>query len=512
MGHAVVTTCHDQRCLGVERAPESIRFGIALCYPSSRYRHLRSCHRWPSPWRRGHTGRVSATTQHQDVGIFGAGAAGLTAAYFSASQGARVCLYEKTNESGKKIQISGGTRCNILPGNVVLEEDFFCDAKPGCVRSIFGQWSLEECRHWLENEIGIEMTVEKETNKVFPVSNSGAEVRDRLLQSCLDTNNVTLQYSHDLESITWDEASCMWLCRFSGSNDTVSHSRVIMATGGKSFPNLGTTGTGYAILESLGHTVSSTYPALTPLKGILPASEELSGVSLTSVDLSVKPTLGDAALDNAPKGTATANKKKKKKKIKALHSKRHGFLFTHRGFSGPSVLDLSHVYTMAASRGQRNLPDFRVAWDLELTSSRLQDALSDPGQFGLTGKSHVTSLLRRSNIPLRLCKALCKESGIPDDRIIAELKKEERIKLLTNVTEYPLQVTGDEGYPKAEVTGGGVPLSELNCTTMESTIMPNLFICGELCDIHGRIGGFNFLFAWNSGRLAGIHAALSLQK
>lgn len=511
MGYAVVP-CHDPQCLGVEQTSDLIRFRIAWCNPSSRCRHRwwGVGHRWPSPRRRGRTCTVRATTQHQDVGIFGAGAAGLTAAYFSASQGAHVCLYEKTNESGKKIQISGGTRCNILPGNVVLEEDFFCDAKPGCVRSIFGQWSLEECRHWLENDIGIEMTVEKETNKVFPVSNSGAEVRDRLLQSCLDTNNVTLRYSHDLESITWDEGSCMWLCRFSGSNDTVSYSRVIMATGGKSFPNLGTTGTGYDILESLGHTISSTYPALTPLKGTLPASEELSGVSLTSVDISVRDA---AAVDDTQQVTTnTKKKRRKKKKTKALHSKRHGFLFTHRGFSGPSVLDLSHMYTMAASRGQRNIPDFRVAWDLELTSSRLQDALSDPGQFGLSGKSHVTSLLRRSNIPLRLCKALCKESGIPDDRIIAELKKEERIKLLTNVTEYPLQVTGDEGYPKAEVTGGGVPLSELNCTTMESTIMPNLFICGELCDIHGRIGGFNFLFAWCSGRLAGIHAASSLQK
>lgn len=498
-------TCNDPQFFSrVERASGSVRSQVVP--HSIRCRHLgcESSLGWSSPWgRRGHTGRVGATPQHQDVGIFGAGAAGLTAAFFSASQGARVCLYEKTNESGKKIQISGGTRCNILPGNLVLEEDFFCDAKPGCVRSIFGQWSLEECKDWLENDVGIRMTVEKETNKVFPVSNSGAEVRDRLLQSCLDTNNVTVRYSHDLQSITWNEASSAWLCRFSHSDDIVSHSQVIMATGGKSFPNLGTTGTGYHVLESLGHTISTTYPALTPLKGILPASEELSGVSLSSVDVSVEPTLEDAQ---------TSSKKKKKKKKKALHSKRHGFLFTHRGFSGPSILDVSHMYTMAAYRGDASIPHVRVAWDLELTSSKLQSALSDPGQFGLTGKSNVTSLLRKSNIPLRLCKALCKESGIPYDRILAELKKEERMKLLTNVTEYPLQVTGDEGYPKAEVTGGGVPLSELNCTTMESTIMPNLYVCGELCDIHGRIGGFNFLFAWFSGRLAGLHAASLLQK
>lgn len=136
--------------------------------------------------------------------------------------------------------------------------------------------------------------------------------------------------------------------------------------------------------------------------------------------------------------------------------------------------------------------------------------LQQPSDFGLSSKHKLSVALNRAGIPARLSKALCAESNIPEDRILAELRKEERISIIRNLTAYKLHITGHEGFPKAEVTAGGVPLSEIDCGSMESRIHPGLYVIGELLDVFGRIGGFNFLLAWSTGRLAGKSAAQSL--
>lgn len=435
---------------------------------------------------------IPLDTSHHHIGIFGAGAAGLTAAYFAAKKGLHVNLYEKTSESGNKIRISGGSRCNILPGSVSIENDFFSESKIGCLRAIFGQWDLEECRKWIENDIGIALKYEDDTDKVFPASNSGREVRDRLLQQCLNTGNVKISYSKDICTVTKIEidSSLKYRCEFSDGTHAI-HERIVLATGGLSFPLLGTSGAGYSILSGcLNHTLRPPYPALTPLKGIIPGHEyELSGVSLSSVDLSVsiKPVLKE----QKPTG-------KKKRKTKQIHAERKDILFTHRGYSGPSILDLSHYYTMAEQRDSLQLPEYSISWNASMSEEAWTAALQSHS------KMKAPSLLRRvANIPARLAKALCDECGISDDKILAELRKEEKSALVQRLVKYRIQIHGHEGYAKAEVTGGGIPLEEIDCSTMESRLNKNVYIIGELCDIHGRIGGFNFLFAWYSGRLAG---------
>ena len=447
-----------------------------------------------------------------DVGIAGGGAAGLTAAYFAAKQGVNVCIIEKMEECGKKILISGGTRCNILPHAFDLSDFETTMPKTGQnkqgLKSVLSRWSLEECKYWLENDIGIEIELDENTSKYFPASNSAKEVRNKLLQACLECN-ATMLYGCDLQRIEpisiKDGASIGWRCSFKDKSvDDVLCKKLIMATGGRSFPSLGTVGDGYEMLKVVGHSTcpADPYPALTPLLGRAPGNEELSGISLTDVNLSVR-------LKEQEQTGGSPEKKKKKKKARIESSKRHDFLITHRGFSGPSVMDMSHHLVMAMDQGL-DVPDLEVSWIQSKDEKTWERMLQQPSDVGLSSRQKLSGALNRAGIPARLSKALCAESNIPEDRILAELRKEERISIIRNLTAYKLCITGHEGFPKAEVTAGGVPLSEIDCGSMESRIHPGLYVIGELLDVFGRIGGFNFLLAWSTGRLAGKSAAESL--
>jgi predicted Rossmann fold flavoprotein len=174
-----------------------------------------------------------------------------------------------------------------------------------------------------------------------------------------------------------------------------------------------------------------------------------------------------------------------------------GFLFTHRGYSGPAVLDVSHHAVLSARAGghqpilARWTPDDAERWDEVLRSS---------------ASGTVAPLLRRA-LPTRLADRLLEEAGIDPDRALSQLRRDERLRLVELLTRYPLPWTGDEGYRKAEVTGGGVALGQVNPRTLESRVAPGLFLCGEILDAFGPIGGYNFAWAWATGRAAGSGAA-----
>lgn len=431
-----------------------------------------------------------------DVAVVGGGAAGLTAAFFAATQGARVTVLERNADPGRKITISGGTRCNVLPEACDVASDFYTESSLSALRSIFSKWSLEECRQWLSDPgagIGIPLTLEADTKKIFPASNSAHEVRDKLVAACL-RQGVDIIRSTELLDLRQSEGQgCpRWecCCQEAGTRGGLSlrASRVVLATGGMSFPNLGSTGVGFEVLKRLGHTLYAPYPALTPLLGQHPSGGQgqLPGISLYDAQLTV-------VNDN--------QEKKSRNSQKGRRAHRSAVLLTHRGFSGPAVLDLSHHYAMAEGRGLP-LPKFVVSWTKEMDKDGWSRVLS--GDSG--GASLVINVLKRSGLPARLADALCSEADVPSSRKLSELRKEERHRLVEALSSCALHVTGHEGYLKAEVTGGGISLSELNCDTMESRRTPRLYVCGELCDVHGRIGGFNFFWAWCSGRLAGLSA------
>lgn len=398
--------------------------------------------------------------------VVGAGAAGLVAAIFAARGGSAVLVLERTSEGGKKILISGGGRCNILPSQLAADR-FVTDSAPHLMRGMLRSWPLVEQRAFFEHDLDIPLALEDETGKLFPSSNRARDVRDGLVQHARASN---VQFRFDTSLTALERADDQWIVHT--TRGPMAAARVIVATGGLSVPATGSDGTGLRLVESLGHRVQPVYPALTPLVANPPAHAALSGVSL---HVRLRARAGQVPV----------------KPAKVVESS-GGFLFTHRGYSGPSVLDVSHIATRD--------PDatIRAQWS-SLTANDWQELFARSG--ALVGN------VMAMHVPQRLAAHLMRECGVPADRRASELRRSERVALLDALTSYRLPWTADEGFKKAEVTGGGVALDEVDPKTLESRKHPGLFLCGELLDAFGPIGGHNFAWAWATGRAAGRGAA-----
>jgi predicted Rossmann fold flavoprotein len=401
------------------------------------------------------------------VGVIGAGAAGILAAIFAATDGADTLLLERTADGGRKILISGGGRCNILPARVD-ERRFVTDSSPHSLRNILRSWPLAEQIAFFERELGQPLVEEVESAKLFPASNRARDVRDGLLALAARRGARFVPSTTVTDLVPGDRG---WRVLSAGA-EPLEVDAVVVATGGLSVPKTGSDGTGLAILERLGHVMHPTYPALTPITDAGGGFASLAGVSL--------PVTVTARSDGRH---ATAS---------------GGFLFTHHGYSGPAVLDVSHVLTRAAG-DQRGSARLLVRWS----------ALDDDGWGAALrpeGTRTVGGVLRRE-LPERLADALAAAAGVAPGTSLAQLRREERARLIETLTRGELPWTGDEGYRKAEVTGGGISLAEVDPRTLESRRTPGLHICGEALDAFGPIGGYNFLWAWATGRAAGRAAA-----
>ncbi len=410
------------------------------------------------------------TTPRRRLVVIGAGAAGTMAAIFAAAGGAETVLLERTKDAGRKILVSGGGRCNVLP--MQLDETrFVTDSSVNTLRRIVRSWPLAEQRAFFENELGIPLVDEPESLKTFPASHRARDVRDGLLALAV-RNGVTLRMETRVRDVVPVDQS--WRIDLH-DGESITADAVILACGGLSVPNTGSDGAGLDITRALGHTMHETYPALTPLLDQSGAFASLSGVSLT-VTLTAR----------AGARTATAT---------------GGFLFTHRGYSGPSVLDISHVFTR---RGEAGAAPGRllVKWTA-LDDAQWESALKPQGPQG--ARTVLATL--REELPDRLAMVLMRIATVEPMRTLAELRRDERLRLIETLVRGVLPWSGDEGYQKAEVTGGGVSLADIDPRTMESRRHPGLYLCGELLDAFGPIGGYNFLWAWATGRAAGSGAA-----
>jgi predicted Rossmann fold flavoprotein len=396
--------------------------------------------------------------------VIGAGAAGSMAAIFAATSGAEVTLLERTRDGGRKILISGGGRCNVLPA-LLDETRFVTDSSPNTLRKMLRSWPLDEQVAFFEQELGIPLVVETETMKRFPASHKARDVRDGLLEYARRAGVTILP---DTLVTGFGPASPGWRVERE-AGPPLEADAVVVATGGLSVPTTGSDGMGLTVLERLGHTMHPTYAALTPITANEPAFIALAGVSLT-VTLTAR--------DPTRSATATG-----------------GFLFTHRGYSGPSVLDVSHVVTRSSHRpGER--ATIAVRWS-SLDDKQWDQALRPQGTRAVIGAL-------RAELPDRLAATLASLANVDPQRTLAELRRDERLRLIETLVRGSLPWTGDEGYRKAEVTGGGVSLAEVDPRTMESRRHPGLFLCGEVLDAFGPIGGYNFVWAWATGRAAGL--------
>ena len=402
------------------------------------------------------------------VVVIGAGAAGLTAAIFAARAGASVLLLERTADGGRKILISGGGRCNVLPSELSPGQ-YVTESSPNSVRKMLLSWPLAEQRRFFEEELGIPLAREEETGKLFPVSNRARDVRDRLVEHAAGSG-ARIRFDSRVTGLTpLHEGG--WRVGLAEGEPIVARA-VVVATGGLSVPQTGSDGAGLRWAAQQGHTVHPTYPALTPLVADPNPHASLAGISL------------DVRISAAQeRGERTA---------------RGGFLFTHRGYSGPAVLDVSHLAVRSREREGKRVP-VRVQWT-ELGAAEWEEILRAGG-----GGTAASALRRR--LPDRLATRLLAECGVPESHPLTQLRREERARLVESLTRYSLPWTGDEGYKKAEVTGGGVALGEVDPRTGESRLRPGLFFCGEVLDAFGPIGGYNFAWAWATGRAAGIGAA-----
>jgi predicted Rossmann fold flavoprotein len=391
------------------------------------------------------------------------------AAIFAASAGAETLLLERTADGGRKILISGGGRCNILPARVD-ERRFITDSSVHSLRKILRTWPLGEQIAFFERELGLPLIEETESVKLFPASQRARDVRDGLLSFA---RRRGAQFVPNTVVTDLVPGASGWRIEREGSAPIMTDA-VIVATGGLSVPKTGSDGIGLGILQRLGHVVHPTYAALTPLLADGGPFLPLAGVSLPV--------------------TITARSSER------VSSATGGFLFTHQGYSGPATLDVSHVVTR--SRGsEAGQVTVRVQW----TRHSAEEWTRLLGAGGLRSVSTVV----RQELPERLADAVVAAAGVDGTTQLAQLRREDRDRLTNELTSGVLPWTGDEGYKKAEVTGGGISLREIDSRTMESRRHASLYICGEVLDAFGPIGGYNFLWAWATGRAAGLAAALA---
>lgn len=401
-----------------------------------------------------------------DVVVIGAGAAGLVAGLRAAECGRRTLVLEKNRKAGVKILMSGGTRCNITQAT---DERGIVAAygPPGrFLHSALAALGVQDTLDLFEAE-GVATKVE-ETGKVFPVSDRAADVLDALLRR-LHRSGATLALEEPVLELTRAEDGFA----LTTPHRRIAAARVILTAGGQSYPGSGTTGDGYRFATALGHRLMSPRPALVPLTTEVAWVAELRGL-----------TLPDVAVKVCEAG-------------KVLAQRRGSLLFAHFGLSGPVVLDVSRVVSGHAE--PRTL-----AVEIDLLPSHSESALAEflRAESVVSGKKQLAVVLGQ-HLPRRLGEVVLDQAGLARDRKAAALSKDERRRLVQALKWLRIPITGTLGFKKAEVTAGGVALDEVDSRTMQSKLVPGLFLAGEVLDLDGPIGGYNFQAAWSTGWLAG---------
>jgi predicted Rossmann fold flavoprotein len=401
-----------------------------------------------------------------DILIIGTGAAGLFAATW-AGRAARdlgrplsIVAVDGAKKLGAKILVAGGGRCNVT--HCQVNEADFAGSTPPAIRKVLRRFTADDAVAFFR-DAGVELKRE-DTGKLFPVTDSARTVLDALVREA-EAVGTLLMHPARVEAVDHVDG----LFHATTSAGSITAHRVILCTGGKSLPKSGSDGSGYRLAQGLGHSLTAPIvPALVPL--LLPPGHwitTLSGLTLPA-EVSLLAATG-----------------------KRLTSFTGSTLCTHVGLSGPSVLDISRHWLIAKAA------DPTVQLALNWLPGRPAEEI-DRLLVATQGRGPLPFL--REHLPDRLAKTLCEQAGAPTT---GDLPREARKKLVHLLTATPLPLTGDRGFTAAEATAGGVPLTEVKLDTLESRLCPGLFFAGEVLDVDGRIGGFNFQWAWASGFIAG---------
>lgn len=416
------------------------------------------------------------SAQARDVVVIGAGAAGLAAAIFTAraAPDLRVTCLDGARRVGAKILVSGGSRCNVT-NRIVTERDFW-GGSSRVVRRVLRAFPAERAAAFFQS-LGVSLH-EEEDGKLFPDTNRSRTVLDALLAEAARLR-IEIACEQRVVGVRAGATQAPFTIDIEGGHARTARA-VVLATGGRSLPKTGSDGLGYTFAQRMGHGYVETTPALAPLVLGDEWHPALSGVS------------HDARLTLTSNGRA------------AVHLE-GSLLWTHFGASGPVVLNLSRHWHRVRIDGSRTEVTVNVcprdsfesleAWWLE--------------QERMRPRAQIATVLA-TRLPAAVAGTWVERAGIDRETTMAHVSREARRRLIHALIETPLDVRDSRGYGYAEVTAGGVPLEEIDPSTMESRVCPGLYLVGEILDVDGRLGGFNFQWAWSSGWVAGQGIARSL--
>lgn len=411
------------------------------------------------------------------VAIVGGGAAGMMAAVFAAQNGASVTLYEKMKFTGTKLRITGKGRCNLTndcPVNEVIEN---IPRNPRFMYASLSSFSPYDVKDFFESA-GVALKTER-GNRVFPISDKASDVVDALRRKmhALHVKTVFDKVS-DLLVRSTENGDEIFGIKTASSSSPIAYDKVILATGGLSYPRTGSDGDGFKFAEKLGINVIPAKPSLVPLETVERYPRDMQGLALKNV--SVK------ALE-ASSG-------------KLIYEDFGEMLFTHFGVSGPVILSMSAHLSDISSGKYKILIDLKPALDEKTLDKRL---ISDFEKG--KNKNFINALTEL--LPSKMIPVFVKLSGIMPDRKVNSITKLERARILSLLKSFELTVKSARSIDEAIITSGGIDVREINPKTMESKKIRGLYFAGEIIDVDAYTGGFNLQIAWSTGRLAGISAA-----
>ena len=408
--------------------------------------------------------------------IIGGGPAGLMAAISSAKNGDKVTIIEKMNSCGKKLLITGKGRCNITNN---AQMDKFMEntpTNPKFLYGVFNNFTNKDMIELLENE-GVKTKVER-GERVFPVSDRAQDVLEALLHILKKQNVQILTNTTAKRIIIDDEKNVLGVELDNGKE--IKADKIILATGGKSYPVTGSTGDGYKLAKDLGHTITKIEPSLVPLTSHDEVCKELQGLSLRNVAIQLQ--ICD----------------------KVVYKDFGEMLFTHFGVSGPIVLSASS-YLVKTKNIEQILNEGKVELEIDLKPALSEEKLDArilrdfEEQKNKQFKNSLDKLL-----PQKLIPVIIEKTNINESKKINEITKQERQKLVNELKHFKISINGTRPIEEAIVTSGGINIKEINPKTMESKLINGLYFAGEIIDVDCLTGGYNLQVAWSTGYTAGI--------
>ena len=407
--------------------------------------------------------------------VIGGGPAGMMAAISSAEEKNEVILLEKNEKLGKKLLITGKGRCNITSSLPISD---FINNVPGNGRflySAFQNYSNEDIISFLKSE-GLKVKIER-GNRIFPITDKAIDVLNCFIQK-MNKLGIKVQLNSEVKQILIKENKVIGV---QTQNEKFYCDKIILATGGKSYPGTGSTGQGYEMARKIGHTIVKPQGSIVPFKADENICRKLQGLSLKNVKIKIKD------IENN----------------KEIYTDFGEMLFTHFGVSGPTILS-SSAHLLRCKNIKNKLSEGKIKLKIDFKPALLEEELNnrilrDFEEF--KNKEFKNSLNKL--IPQKLIPVIIDLSNINENKKVNEITKQERIKLISLLKNFEVTINGFRPVEEAIVTAGGISVKEINPKTMESKIIKGLFFAGEIIDVDAYTGGFNLQIAYSTGYTAG---------